>query len=67
MHRSFLLSRSQACSGSAKETMFLANALRLKSKQTLAEACTTSRGAQSDAALGASLAISLMDASVPTV
>ena len=67
VHRSFLLSRSRVCSGSAKENILLANAFRLKSKQALAEACTTSHGAQSDAALGASLAISLMDVSVPTV
>ncbi|KAF9653199.1 hypothetical protein BDM02DRAFT_2144413 [Thelephora ganbajun] len=61
VHQSFLLSRSQACSDSAKEYMLLAHMFRLKSKQTLAEACTTPHGAQSDAALGASLAISLMD------
>ena len=66
VHQSFLLSRSQPCFDSAKEHMLLANAFRLKSKQTLARACATPRGAQSDAALGASLAISLMDVSVPT-
>jgi len=66
IHQSFLLSRSQACSDSAKELLVLANTFRLKSKQTLAKACTTPRGAQSDAALGASLGISLMDVSVPT-
>ena len=67
IHRSFLLSRSQVCSNSAKEYMLLASTSRLKSKQTLARACATPHGAQSDAALGASLAISLMDVSVPTV
>ena len=65
-HRSFLLSRSQACSESAKEYMVLANVFRLKSKHTLAKACATSQGAQGDAALGASLVISLMDVSVLT-
>lgn len=67
VHQSFLLSRNQVCSSSAKECMLFANAFRLKSKQILAKACTTPHGAQSDAALGASLAISLMDVSVPTV
>jgi len=67
VHRSFLHHRGQACSDVAKEGMVLANTFRLKSKQTLAKACTTTHGAQSDAALGASLAISLMDVSVPTV
>lgn len=66
VHRSFLFSRSQVYSGSAKEYMVLACTFRLKSKQTLVNACATPRGVQSDAAPGASLAISLMDVSVPT-
>ena len=67
VHRSFLHPRGQAHSDSAKEGMLLTNAFRPRSKQTLAKACTTTHGAQSDAALGASLAISLMDVSVHTV
>jgi len=61
VHQSFLLSRSGLASNGAAEAMALANDFRLKSKQHLAKACTTASGAQSDAALGASLAISLTD------
>lgn len=63
VHQSFLLSRSGLSSNGATEAMTLANNFRLKSKHQLAKACTTASGAQSDAALGASLAISLTDVS----
>jgi hypothetical protein len=47
VHRSFLPSRSQACSDSAKETRAVANTFGLKSKQTLTKACCTPRDARS--------------------
>jgi len=39
--QSFVLSRSQVCSNSAKEYMLPASTSRLKSKQTLARVCAT--------------------------
>jgi hypothetical protein len=63
VHQSFLLSRSGLAANGAAEAMAMAHNFRLKSKQHLVKACQTVSGAQSDAALGASLAISLMDVS----
>ncbi|KAI0949383.1 hypothetical protein AcW1_009014 [Taiwanofungus camphoratus] len=63
IHQSFLLSRSGVChgQGGADEVMQLANTFRAKSKQLLVTTCSTSEGARSDAALGAAVAIVLID------
>lgn len=65
IHQSFLLSRSGVChgQGGADEVMQLANTFRAKSKQLLVTTCSTSEGARSDAALGAAVAIVLIDVS----
>ncbi|PCH43771.1 hypothetical protein WOLCODRAFT_75103 [Wolfiporia cocos MD-104 SS10] len=63
VHQSFLLSRNGVCHGrgGADEFMQLALSYRNKSKQMLSAACSTKDGAQNDAALGAAVAIILID------
>ncbi|KDQ53454.1 hypothetical protein JAAARDRAFT_136956 [Jaapia argillacea MUCL 33604] len=61
VHQSFLLGRSGVTPGGATEMMQLANLYRMKARQLLASACTTIEGTQSDASLGASLTIALID------
>ncbi|KAH9949554.1 fungal-specific transcription factor domain-containing protein, partial [Amylocystis lapponica] len=62
VHQSFLLSRSGMChgQGGADDVMQLANSFRAKSKRLL-YASITPEGAGSDAALGAAVAIALID------
>lgn len=61
IHQSFLLSRSGV--SSASEVMQIAGSYRTKSWQLLSKACSTSEGSQSDASLGAVVAIALIDVS----
>ncbi|KAL6310354.1 fungal-specific transcription factor domain-containing protein [Sparassis latifolia] len=61
VHQSFLLSQNGACHGGADQVMRLANSFRNQSKQLLVQACTTSEGVRNDAALGAAVALALVD------
>ncbi|KAH7913705.1 fungal-specific transcription factor domain-containing protein [Hygrophoropsis aurantiaca] len=61
IHQSFLLSQNEVTRTGGDDMLQMAHSYRLNSKRLLARACTTAEGAQSDASLAASLAISLMD------
>lgn len=61
VHQSFMISR--VGNRGADEAMQLALSFRNRSKRLLAAACSTSDGLQSDASLGAAVAIVLIDVS----
>ncbi|KAH7929898.1 hypothetical protein BV22DRAFT_1080190 [Leucogyrophana mollusca] len=61
IHQSFLLSQNEVTRRGGDDMLQMAHSYRMNSKRLLARACATAEGAQSDASLAASLAISLMD------
>lgn len=64
VHQSFLCSRGLV-QGGADEAMARAIAYRDKSNHLLTMACRTTESAMTDAALGAAVAICLIDVSIP--